>query len=58
MKVFDILAYIRKMLDITERESLFLVIGRTMANGNNTIGDLYEAYAESDGFLYVLLSET
>lgn len=58
MRVFDLLAYIRKMLGIQERDSLFLIVGKSMTNGNSLVGDLYKTYAEADGFLYVLISES
>jgi hypothetical protein len=58
MKVFDLMAYIRKMLYMQERDSLFVIIGKTVANGNSAIGDLYDTYVEADGFLYIVVSET
>lgn len=58
MRVFDLMTYIRKILGTNEKESIFLIIGKTIANSNDTIGELYKSYLESDGFLYILVSES
>lgn len=38
MRVFDLMAYIRKLLKTGDKESLFLIVGRNIANSNYTIG--------------------
>jgi len=58
MRVFDLMTYIRSILKTNDKESIFLIVGRTIANSNYTIGELYKMYAEKDGFLYVLVSES
>jgi hypothetical protein len=58
MRVFDLMTYIRKILKTNDKESIFLIIGRTIANSNYTIGELYKNYKDTDGFLYVLVSES
>lgn len=58
MRVFDLMTYIRKILGTNEKESIFLIIGKTIANSNYSIGELYNSYVEEDGFLYVLVSES
>ena len=58
MKIIDLIAYIRNNLKMSEKQSIFLVIGSTIANSNYTIGELYKIYAEPDGFLYVTVSES
>ena len=57
MKIIDLIAYIRSNLGITEKQSLFLIIGKSIANFNHTIGEMYSIYSEPDGFLYVTISE-
>lgn len=56
MKIIDLIAYIRNNLKMTEKESIFLIIGKTIANSNYTIGEMYQIYSEPDGFLYVTIS--
>jgi hypothetical protein len=46
MRVFDLMTYIRKILGTNEKESIFLIIGKTIANSNDTIGELYKSYLE------------
>lgn len=58
MKIIDLIAYIRNNLKMSEKESIFLIIGKTIANSNYSIGELYQIYAEPDGFLYVTVSES
>lgn len=58
MKVIDLIAYIRNNLSLTEKLSLFMIIGKTIANTNYTIGELYQIYSEPDGFLYIVISES
>lgn len=56
MKILDLIDYIRKTLKLTEKDSIFLIIGNTIANINYTIGEMYKMYSEPDGFLYVTIS--
>ena len=58
MKILDLIDYIRKTLKMTEKDSIFLIIGKTIANINYTVGEMYKMYAEPDGFLYVTISES
>lgn len=58
MKIIDLIAYIRLNLKMSEKDSIFLIVGKTIANSNYTIGELYKIYAEPDGFLYVTISES
>lgn len=45
MKIIDLIAYIRSNLKMSEKEGIFLIIGKTIANSNYTIGELYQIYA-------------
>jgi len=38
MRVFDLMTYIRRILKTNDKESIFLIVGRTIANSNYTIG--------------------
>lgn len=58
MKIIDLISYIRKNLKMSEKDSIFLIVGKTIANSNYTVGELYKIYAEPDGFLYVTISES
>lgn len=58
MKIIDLIAYIRMNLKMSDKDSIFLIVGKTIANSNYTVGELYKVYAEPDGFLYVTISES
>lgn len=45
---------IKNKIKLDNREALFLLIeGKHQVSGEKTLGEIYEAYKEEDGFLYV-----
>jgi len=52
----EFLFYIRKSLLINEYTALFLLIGDVMPPNNSTLGVLYDAYSNMDGYLYITYS--
>lgn len=48
---------IRKQINIDATESIFLIINESFIPPNSaTIGEVYEKYADKDGFLYITYS--
>lgn len=45
---------IRSKIGITEKDSIFIIVGTNVTPQiNKTIDELYEKYADNDGFLYI-----
>ena len=45
---------IRSKIGITEKDSIFIIVGPNVTPPvNKTIDELYEKYADNDGFLYI-----
>lgn len=44
---------IKKRIKLLSHEALFLFINNKMVSGNTDIGQLYDYYRDSDGFLYI-----
>jgi GABA(A) receptor-associated protein len=45
---------IRKRIDLSEKETLFLFINESiLATGSETISKIYNEYKDKDGFLYI-----
>ena len=38
MKIIDLVAYIRNNLKMSEKQSIFIIVGKTIANSNYTVG--------------------
>ena len=52
----EFLSYIRKKLNINQNTALFLSIGDVIPPNTSTMGVLYEAYKNMDGYLYISYS--
>ena len=48
---------IKKRIKLLSHEALFLFINNKMVSGNTDIGQLYDYYRDSDGFLYIQYSK-
>ena len=47
---------IKKKINVTENESIFLICNNTMINNTQMIINVYNKYHENDGFLYIILT--
>ena len=53
--VIKIIETIRKKIDLKESEALFFLInGKKVMSGPETLGDIYEKNKDKDGFLYIM----
>lgn len=54
--VGNFIVSIRRRLTLEAEKSIFIFVGGVVANSNTSMGDLYDAYKDEDGFLYVTYS--
>lgn len=53
-----LMEYIRmKILKIDNKQSFFIKIKNQLKKGTDNIGNLYQQYAEEDGFLYIQIKK-
>ena len=51
----EVMEMIRKKTTIDEKDALFLQVrAKFSITGEKTIGDIYDTYKDSDGFLYIM----
>jgi GABA(A) receptor-associated protein len=48
---------IRKRMSLKPEEAIFLFLGNSMYSSASVIGELYNSYKDSDGFLYIQYSK-
>ena len=54
MNITNFTSLIRKRLNMDKEDALFfLVNGKKVLSGNETIQDIYDKYKDEDGFLYI-----
>ncbi len=56
MTVGQFIYLIRKNLSLPAEKALFLFVGTTLPTTQTTMRELYEEYADDDGFLYISYS--
>lgn len=55
--ISQLLAILRKRIDVSDSQAFFLVINnKSLASGNTTLGEVYRQEKDTDGFLYIAYS--
>ncbi|XP_015788263.1 gamma-aminobutyric acid receptor-associated protein-like 2 [Tetranychus urticae] len=55
--VAQLMYLLRDRLELTQRESIYLFIDRTLPQSSALVGELWFRHQDDDGFLYVMFSE-
>lgn len=57
LKVSEFVYIIRKRLELKPEEALFIFIENALPSYNEEMGNIYNKFKDTDGFLYVLYSK-
>ncbi|XP_023234002.1 gamma-aminobutyric acid receptor-associated protein-like 2 isoform X2 [Centruroides sculpturatus] len=47
---------IRKRIQLSQEKAIFLFVGRVLPQSSSSMGEIYNAHKDEDGFLYVVYS--
>jgi len=56
VNIVDLLVVIRKKLDVTKHQAIFIFAGNSLIPMNTTMEEVYNQYHNGDGILYIFYS--
>jgi len=54
LNIADLLCIIRKKINITDKQAIFIFVKNCLVPMNTTLGDIYQEYHSEDNFLYIV----
>ena len=54
LSISSLLCIIRKKINITDKQAIFIFVKNCLVPMNTTLGDIYQEYRSEDNFLYIV----